>query len=123
MRSAIMQTRHAFSRQYGAGLIGTLLILSAFGILGMVGLKAIPAYMEYFTIQSTVHRIGNDPGMQTDEQRRKAFDHQSQIDRIESVTSRDLVMSGNEISVTYEKKIPLFEHATLLLTFDVSSLK
>lgn len=116
-----MQRSKPLRAQQGAGLIGALLIFSAFGILAIVALKALPAYYEYYTIQSTLKRIANDPHKHSDREMRNAFEHQSNIDRIESVTSQDLVISGDEISVSYEKKIPLYDNLSLLLSFDASS--
>ncbi len=107
--------------QTGAGFIGTLCILSAFGLLGIMLLKCVPAYMEYFTIDATVHRIANDAMLQTDHERRTAFERQAKIDRIESVRSHDLQITGDAIRVNYEKKIPLLDHVSLLLDFTVSS--
>lgn len=109
------------AKQTGAGFIGTLLMLSAIALVGIVLLKCLPAYMEYFTIEATVHRIARDPLLQTDLDRRTAFERQAKIDRIVSVTSHDLQMSSNAILVSYEKKIPLLDHVSLLLDFEVSS--
>lgn len=108
-------------RQRGAGLIGTLLIMTAFALLGIMALKAIPSYMEYLTIQSTVKRIAHDPLIQSDMDKRAAFDRQTKIDRIESITGRHLVIQGNTISVDYENVVPLYENISLLLKFKVSS--
>lgn len=109
------------STQHGIGLIGFLLVVTAFGILGIVGLKALPAYMEYYTIQSTVNRIGHDPLLQNDSDVRRAFDHQMQVEGIRDMTSRDLDISGGVVAMRYQKKISLTETITLLIDFDASS--
>lgn len=113
---------HAHVRlQSGMGLVGLLLILSAFGILGIVGLKAIPNYIEFYTIETTLKRIAIDPMMQSDLDRRIAFDRQMQVDSIKTLQGRDLVIGNGLISAQYEKRIPLLSNITLLIHFDASS--
>jgi hypothetical protein len=107
--------------QHGLGLIGFLLVLTAVGILGMVGLKALPSYMEYFSIQSTVNRIAHDPKLQSDADIRAAFDRQMRVDMIKDVHGRDLNISNGVVGVRYERTIPLTESISLLIDFDAAS--
>lgn len=107
--------------QTGLGVMGLLLVLTAFGILGIVGLKAIPAYIEFYTIETTIKRIAIDPMMQTDNDRRAAFDRQMQVDYIKTLQGRDLLIGNGLITVQYEKRIPLLSNVTLLIDFDASS--
>ncbi|HWU65816.1 MAG TPA: DUF4845 domain-containing protein [Methylophilus sp.] len=109
------------STQHGIGLIGFLLVLTAFGILGMVALKALPSYMEFFSIQSTVNRIAHDPMLQNDSDIRKSFDRQMEVDSIHEVTGRDLEISGGVVAMRYQKKVPLTDAMTLLIDFDATS--
>lgn len=107
--------------QQGLGMLGFLLVLAAFGILGSVVLKALPSYMEYYSIQSTVNRISHDPLLQGDSDIRTAFDRQMQVDGIRTVKGRELQISGHAVSVFYQKQIPLTESMTLLIDFNASS--
>lgn len=109
------------AHQHGIGLIGFLLVLTAFGILGTVALKALPSYMEYYSIEATVNRIAHDPLLQNDSDMRTAFDHQMQVDSIREVTGRDLDISGGTVAMRYQKKIPLTDTMTLLIDFDATS--
>jgi hypothetical protein len=109
------------AHQHGIGLIGFLLVLTAFGILGTVALKALPAYMEYYSIQATVNRIAHDPLLQSDGDVRTAFDRQMQVDSIHDVTGRDLDISGGVVAMRYQKKIALTDTMTLLIDFDAAS--
>jgi hypothetical protein len=109
------------SHQHGIGLIGFLLVLTAFGILGTVALKALPAYMEYYSVQSTVNRIAHDPLLQSDSDIRTAFDRQMQVDSIHDMSGRDLDISGGVVAMRYQKKIALTDTMTLLIDFDAAS--
>ena len=108
-------------KQHGIGLLGFLLVLTAVGILGMVGLKALPSYMEYFSIQSTVNRIAHDPMLQSDADIRTAFDRQMHVDMIKTVRGNDLNIAAGVVSVRYQKTIPLTDTISLLVDFDAAS--
>lgn len=114
---------HHFTRfqQQGMGLLGFLLVLTAFGILGLVGLKAMPSYMEFYSIQATVNRLAHDPLLQNEHDIRTAFDRQMQVDGIHDMNGRDLIVSHDSVSMQYQKKIPLTETLTLLIDFDAGS--
>ncbi|MEZ0211137.1 MAG: DUF4845 domain-containing protein [Methylophilus sp.] len=107
--------------QHGLGLLGFLLVLTAVGILGMVALKALPSYMEYFSIQSTVNRIAHDPMLQNDADIRAAFDRQMHVDMIKTVQGRDLNIASGVVAVRYQKTIPLTDTISLLIDFDAAS--
>lgn len=108
-------------RQNGLGLVGFLLVLTAFGILGMVMLKALPSYIEYFSIQSTVNRIAHDPMLQTHDERRKSFDRQMQVDSIDTVNGNDLELTNGAVAIHYQKKIALIDNVSLLIDFEAHS--
>jgi hypothetical protein len=107
--------------QHGLGLLGFLLVLTAVGILGMVALKALPSYMEYFSIQSTVNRVAHDPMLQSDADIRAAFDRQMHVDMIKTVQGSDLNVVGGLVAVRYQKTIPLTDTISLLIDFDATS--
>jgi hypothetical protein len=107
--------------QHGLGVLGFLLVLTAVGIIGMVGLKALPSYMEFFSIQSTINRIAHDPMLQSDADIRAAFDRQMHVDMISTVHGRDLSVVGGVVTVRYQKTIPLTDSISLLIDFDAAS--
>lgn len=109
------------SDQRGLGILGFLLVLTAFGILGSVALKAFPAYMEYLSVQATVTRLAHDATLQTDRDIRTAFDRQMQVDYIRDLSSRDLEISAGSVVMHYQKKIQLTDSMALLVDFDVAS--
>jgi hypothetical protein len=58
---------------------------------------------------------------------RKAFETRIEVDYVDSVDWRDLVVSkdGNDIvgSISWQKKLPLFYNVSLLLDFDVNETR
>lgn len=116
-----MQANHSLTLQRGAGMLGVLFLSAVIVCLVLFALKLIPVGLEYYAIQTTLQKIANNSELSSDSDLRLAFIHQAQIDNISSVTARDLIITDGEILVSYEKQIPLIEHASLVLTLDASS--
>jgi len=109
--------------QRGLGFIGMLLVLIGVVFVAIIGMKLVPAYIEYFTIKKAVNSIvqsGELRGGQVADVR-KAFDRRATIDEITAITPADLEITkeGNEIVIgyAYQKKVPLFSNISLLIDF------
>jgi hypothetical protein len=109
------------------GFAGVLVLLVAIVFIAIIGMKVVPAYIEYFTIKKAIAGItqsGELRGASVADVR-KAFDRRANIDDITAVTPQDLEISkdGNEvvISFAYEKRIKLFYNVSLLIEFAGSS--
>lgn len=116
-----MQANKSRVLQRGIGMLGVLCLSAVIVSLLLFALKLIPVGLEYYAIQTTLQRIANNAGLNSEADMRLAFIHQAQIDNITSVTARDLIITEREILVSYEKIIPLIEHASLVLSLDASS--
>jgi hypothetical protein len=114
-------------RQRGLGFAGLLVLLIAIVFVAIIGMKLVPAYIEYFTIKKAVTGM-----VQSGELRggsvadvRKAFDRRAAVDDITAISPADLEITkdGNEIviSFAYEKRIPLFYNISVLIDFAGSS--
>lgn len=114
-------------RQRGLGFIGLLTLLIGIIFLAIIGMKMVPAYLEYFAIKKAVAAItqGGQLRNATVADVRKAFELRQAIDDFTSVGSKDLEITkdGSEIVVAfaYEKRIPLFYNISLLIDFAGSS--
>ena len=114
-------------RQRGMGFAGVLVILVGIIFLAIIGMKMVPAYLEYFAIKKAVASItqGGQLRNATVADVRKAFELRQAIDDFTSVGPKDLEISkdGNEIVVSfaYEKRIPLFYNISILIDFAGSS--
>jgi hypothetical protein len=104
-----------------------LTLLVGIVFLAIVGMKVVPAYIEFFTIKKAVAAItqGGQLRNATVADVRKAFELRQNIDDFSSVGPKDLEITkdGNEIVVSfaYEKRIPLFSNISLLIDFAGSS--
>jgi accessory gene regulator protein AgrB len=115
-------------QQRGMGLITGSIALFAFLFLVIVFLKLFPLYMDNMIVGSALQKIKETPnvGMQTDRQiyrifmstidqeNAKVFEESEAKEHIEIVRFDD---EGMEITVTYQKKVPLIANVSFLLDF------
>ncbi len=108
-------------QQRGLGFIGLILVLALVVSAVVLGMRVVPAFMEFKAIEKTVKRITNEQPAGTAPEWRAAFDRFSQIDAMTAVSGKDLVVEktsqGSRIVFAYDKKIPLVGPASLLLEF------
>lgn len=107
-------------RQRGLSLVG--LIFSSVVIVGLVlvGMKTMPALLEYAAIKRAVAQAAQRSTSPLEI--RTAFDKAAAIEDITSIRGTDLEI-GREgdravVAFRYERRIPLMGNVTLLLDFD-----
>lgn len=108
------------ARQCGIGLAGLIFVLALFGAVGVFGLKVVPTVLEYQSIKKAILSASKDGTTPRDIQ--TSFDKRASVAYIESISGKDLVIvkNGNEfdVSFAYDKKIPLFGPASLLIEYE-----
>ena len=113
--------------QRGMGFAGVLAMLVGIVILAILGMKLVPAYLEYFTIKKAVTAITSSGELRnaTVADVRKAFELRQAIDDFTSVGPKDIEITkdGNEVVVSfaYERRIPLFSNVSVVIDFAGSS--
>lgn len=107
------------SRQTGLSFIGLLIVGALIVFAFVVGARVVPTVIEYQAIRKAVDRAATGS---TVAEVRSIFDRAAAIDDISSITGSDLTV-GKEgdrvvVSFAYNKEIPLFGPAYLLLKYD-----
>ena len=116
-------------RQQGMTFIGTIFVIAAVVFFAMLGLKLGPAYLEFMNIKNAVKKLSNDANFNSMSKKEltDAFNRSAQIDDFTSVTGADLQIAktegGNLVTVQYQKVVPLFANASVLLDFNASTAK
>ena len=117
------------NKQQGMTFIGAIFVIASIVFFAMLGLKLVPAYLEFMNIKNAVKKLGNDASFNSMSKKElsNAFDRSAQIDDFTSVTGADLQVAktdgGNVVSVKYQKMIPLFANASVLLDFNATTAK
>ncbi|GBG01527.1 hypothetical protein AZSI13_08540 [Azospira sp. I13] len=117
------------SRKPQAGVALSSFLMWVFIVVfgGILGMKVVPAVIEYFTIVKTVKAVAAESpaGGITVGDVRKSFDRRATIDAISSISGADLDVTkdgGNVvISFSYAKKIHLVGPVSLFIDFQGSA--
>ncbi|MDN4038514.1 DUF4845 domain-containing protein [Massilia sp. YIM B02443] len=106
-------------QQRGISITGLIVALAVLGVVGIFALRLIPAYVEYNAIKKAIGQAKQAGGTVRDMQ--AAFDRNADINNVEAITGRDLVITRDgeqpEISFSYEKRLPLAGNVSLLIDF------
>ncbi len=116
-----MQDRKTYpGKQAGISLTSLILVLIVVGLVAVVAIKVFPSWLEYRSIKDGIVRVKAEGGTVPEMQR--ASDKFADINSIESVHGRDLIISKDggepEISFAYQKRIALTEKASLVIDYD-----
>jgi hypothetical protein len=113
------------NRQRGLTLGGLVIGLFVVIIVALVGLKIVPAYMEYGTAKNAIQAIARERNATTPAEVRRAFESRAAIDDINAVKASDLDITkeGGDmvISFAYRKEVPLFANVGVYVDFAASS--
>jgi len=114
-------------RKQQRGITLTGLILSAVVLIlaAVLGMKTLPAYLEFFSAKKLIIQIANEQRNSTVADIRRAWDLKSSIDDVTTITSKDLEITkeGGQlvISFNYRKEVPLFANVGLYMDFRADS--
>lgn len=114
-------------QQRGMTFIGWVVVLALVISYVLIGIKVVPAYIEYFSVKKVLATMANDPGFasMSPAEIRNSFDRRANIDYITAVSAQDLDIGKNDgenvVSVEYSQKIPLVANISLVLDFSAST--
>ena len=97
-------------RENGFTLISLIFLLGLAVIAAMVAFKTAPAYMNYFTVKSSLENIIADGTDQSNQEIRKSFAARLNVNFIEGITAEDLEIDKEEGVLTLSVPITSKEH-------------
>ena len=108
-------------RQRGLTLIGLLFSGIIIALVALVVMRVVPTVIEYVNIKKAVVRATSASPTGLPSEIRTAFDRSQAIDDFSAVAAKDLVISKvndkTVVSFAYEKRVPLFGPASLLIEY------
>ena len=119
---------HSTRNQAGLTAIGIMLILIPIGFVAFLIVKAVPAYIEAYSVGDAINSLKKDIDLKdkSKEDIYKMIQKRFEVNDIHSVTKDDVKIqkTPTEVSVTvdYEARIPLFSNVALALTFHKSAV-
>lgn len=106
-------------RQRGFSLIGFLSTLTLLGLTGLLLVRAGPSVLEYWAVGKAISAASATAS--TPEDFRHTFDKLAAAGYIDSIQGKDLDITGTgtamEVRFAYQKTIPLFGSASLLIDY------
>jgi hypothetical protein len=114
-------------RQHGVTFVGMLFIAGLIVFVAIIGLKLIPAYIEYATVVNHLREIARSPDARGASPRdiQTMFSKRAQIDAINAVKGDDIEIEkeGDQVVLraAYSTKIKLFGNLNACIDFVASS--
>lgn len=115
------------NRQRGVTFVGMVIIAGLIVFVVIIGLKLIPAYIEYATVVNIMREMARSPDARTATPRdfQTSFRKRAQIDAIETIKPEEIEIErdGDQVVVraNYSVKIKLFGNLNACIDFEASS--
>ena len=111
--------------QRGVSLTGLIFVLAVIGFIAVFAMKVFPTYLEYKASKDAIKAAKASNG--SDLEMRQGFDKNADINRIEAITGKDLIISKDsgetELSFAYQKKIPIVANVSLLIDYAATTAR
>ncbi len=114
-------------RQQGISLPGLLTWSVVVVLVAILGMRLVPAYIEFAAVKRALVTIASDPELRTagTQAIRQAFDKKAAMDDIKSVNGSDVIIKKQDeqvvLNVSYTVIKPLFANLSLQIDFDAAS--
>ena len=115
------------TQQRGVSLSGLLMWSVVLVMMAILGMKLMPVYAEYSSIQKALVGIASDPDFEdtTSRQIRESFIKRSQIDDIRAVTGKDIEIKKENkqrvLEISYSVIVPVVANISLFIEFNATS--
>jgi Domain of unknown function (DUF4845) len=119
--------RARLHHQRGVTVTGLIVVSVLIIIVLLIGMKVVPVYVEYFTIEKNFRAIAQDPSLATARRAEllRAWSGRATVDNITALRDRDVVFErdGDQwvVSAEYSVKVPLYRHVNFCFDFQPSS--
>ena len=111
-------------KQSGRSLLGFLVVLAVVGFAAYIGMKLFPMYQEYYSVQSAMKGLANEPGVADMDPAKvqDLFFRRLYINYSENVKPQNVkferIEGGWKMRVNYEVRRPLIGNLDVVGRFD-----
>lgn len=111
------------AKQRGITLIGFVFMLAIAGFFAFLGMRLFPVYSEYYSVQSDMKGLANEPGVanMSPEKIRDLLNRRFYISYVESVKPEHIKITRNNgynLRIAYEVRRPLLYNLDFVAKFD-----
>ncbi len=118
-----MMKKNLKKNQSGMTFIGLVLVIAAVIFLAVIGMKVVPAYLEFINVKNAIKKAAASADTSDKKAVLLSFQKYAEVNNIEVVTGKDLIVNGGVISVDYQVVVPIVANASVLLDFSATSAK
>ena len=117
------------SKQAGMTFIGLVLVIAAVIFLAIIGMKVVPADIEFSSVKNAIQYVAKDAAFANMSKKEiaSAFDKSASTSYITVIKGSDLIIekteTGNVVTAEYQVTIPIVANASVLLDFNATSAK
>jgi hypothetical protein len=114
-------------RQHGLTMFGFLFVAVVLVVVAMLGMKLVPAYIEFFSVKKILVTMGQDAELRSksNAEIRNSFSSRASVGYVTVVKPEDLSVNRSSgtpvISVDYEFRTKLVGNVSLVVDFSASS--
>ena len=115
-------------KQRGITFIGLVFVIVTLGFVAVMGMKLMPAYLEYFSVKKAIIKLSKEPSFASMSKKDivDEFDRSATIDDIKVVAGKDLEVSKDDagkplVSIEYQATVPLIANVSALIDFSAST--
>lgn len=114
-------------KQRGMTFIGLVLTVAGIIFVAVIGMKMVPAYLEFMSVKKAIANIAEQPNFKEMNKNdiHRAFSNTAMIDNIHSISPKELIISqtdaGPVVTAEYEVVVPLMGNVSALLDFYAST--
>jgi hypothetical protein len=122
MTNNLKNYRADHKTQDGVTLMGLVIGSALLIVVALVGMKVVPAYMEFFSVKKVLSAMKQEPlDTMSASDIKKSFDKRANIAYISVVKGSDLTIektsSGTTVSVEYQVIKPIAGNVSVLIDF------
>lgn len=114
-------------KQRGMTFIGLVLMIAAIVFVAIIGMKMVPAYLEFMSVKKALNNIATKPefGEMSNKDIYESFTKTAAIDDIDSIKAKELIISqsdaGPVVIAEYQVVVPLMGNVSALIDFYAST--
>ena len=114
-------------KQRGMTFMGLVLMVAGIVFVAIIGMKMVPAYIEFMSVKKAIANIANQPDFKemTQKDIQTAFSKTASIDDIDSINAKELIISqtdlGPVVTAEYQVVVPLMGNVSAMMDFYAST--
>jgi len=110
-------------KQRGMTFIGLVLMIAGIVFVAVIGMKMVPAYLEFMSVKKALNNIATQPEFNemTNKDIYESFSKTAAIDDIDSITAKELIITQSDLGpvviAEYQVVVPLMGNVSALIDF------